>query len=237
MSVRLNFKPSDSVSPNQQKHPINSRTIIFLPTNQPHQNPQNEKICAFWVMILKYRRINPRDIKITIVLLVYMPILGAIGLMVKSDLIIDIAMTIPLLFSIIFMLRYNWFFVLRYIVWVPRNIRSIVSPHGYHDEDQYEYRAFLELKLAVALLFYMPILGIIGIPMLNYEAMQFVGFTMFILGWAGSLYFGIGVMCKFHGYFLYLHTRCIPDTIVSSIRRYNARRQHDHELPTRRMPI
>ena len=86
-------------------------------------------------MILKYRRINPRDIKITIVLLVYMPILGAVGLMVKSDLIIDIAMTIPLLFSIIFMLRYNYLFVIRYIVWIPRNIRSIVFPRECHEMD------------------------------------------------------------------------------------------------------
>ena len=190
-------------------------------------------------MILKNRRIKTRDIKITIVLLVYMPVLGAIGLLTRSDMIMDISMTIPLLFSIIFMLRYNYLFVIRYIVWVPRNIRSIVFPRKCHDLDQYEYRAVLPLKLSVALLFYMPILGIIGMPMLDYEAMQFVGFTMCILGWAGSLYFGIGVMCKYNGYFLYLHTRCIPETIVSSIRsyRYRAKRQCRNELLTKRSPI
>ena len=191
-------------------------------------------------MILKYRRINPRDIKITIVLLVYMPILGAVGLMVKSDLIIDIAMTIPLLFSIIFMLRYNYLFVIRYIVWIPRNIRSIVFPRECHEMDQYEYRAFLELKLAVALLFYMSILGIIGIAMLNgHETMQFVGGSIALIGYFVPLYFGIGVMYKYRGYFLYLHTRCIPDTIVSSIRsyRYRARRQRRNELPAKRTPI
>ena len=34
-SVRQNFKPSDRVSPNQQRHPTNSRTIVFFFTSQP----------------------------------------------------------------------------------------------------------------------------------------------------------------------------------------------------------
>ena len=176
-----------------------------------------------------------------IMLLVYMPTLGAGGLAVASPMIVGISMAIPLLFSIMVMLKYNWFFVFTHIEWLPRKIHMIVLSRGDHAvRDQHTPRYDWDLKATIALLFYMPILGMIGfsIMLMNGSVTTLVvGGSIALLSWLVPAVYGMSMMLEYCRYFLYLHTRCIPDTIVSSIRRYNARRQHDHELPTRRMPI
>ena len=114
-------------------------------------------------MISKNLHINLRDIVIAILLLVYMPILGASAIISATPLIAGISMAIPLLFSIIFMLKYNWIFVFTHIEWLPRKIHMIVSSRGVHVvRDQYASRHDA-IKASVALLFYMPIMGMIGI--------------------------------------------------------------------------
>ena len=61
---------------------MNFRTIVFF-TN-PNQNPQNEKIRVFWVMILKNLPIKQRDVGMAILLLVYMPTLGVVAIVSRN---------------------------------------------------------------------------------------------------------------------------------------------------------
>ena len=236
-SVRLNFKPSDeSAQPTKTSNELQNHCFF---TN-PNQNPQNEKIRVFWVMILKNLPINPRDVGMAILLLVYMPTLGAGAIVVASPLIAGISMAIPLLFSITFMLKYNWFFVCTHIEWLPRKIHMIVSSRGVHAvRDQYASRHDA-LKASVALLFYMPIMGMIGIGIVmigDNIVTAIVGGSIALISWFVTVTYGMSMMLDYRRYFLYLHTRCIPETIASSIRKYNARRQYRNELLTKRTPI
>ena len=111
-------------------------------------------------MTLKNIPINPRDDIMAILLLVYMPIFGASAILNGTPLIAYTSMAIALLFSIMFMLKYNWFFVSTHVEWLPRKIHMIVLSRGVHAvRDQYASRQDWNLKASVALLFYMPIMG------------------------------------------------------------------------------
>ena len=192
-------------------------------------------------MTLKNIPINPRDDIMAILLLVYMPIFGASAILSGTPLIAGISMAIALLFSIMFMLKYNWFFVSTHVEWLPRKIHMIVLSRGVHAvRDQYASRQDWNLKASVALLFYMPIMGMIGIGITlignNIVTTIIGGSIAFISGLVPAAY-GMSMMLDYHRYFLYLHTRCVPETIVSSIRRYKARRQYRNELLTKRTPI
>ena len=187
--------------------------------------------------------LSRRDIETAIMLLVYMPILGASSILSGTPLIAYISMTIVLLFSIMYMLKYNWFFVCTHVEWLLRKIHMIVSSRGVHDvRDQYASRQDWNLKALVALLFYMPIMGMIGIGIIligNNIVAAIIGGSIALISWLLPAAYGMSMMLDYRRYFLYLHTRCIPDTIVSSIRsyRYRAKRQCRNELLTKRSPI
>ena len=194
-------------------------------------------------MILKNLPINPRDDVMAILLLVYMPIFGAGAIVFTSPLIAGISMAIPLLFSIMFMLKYNWIFVFTHIDWLSRKIHMIVLSRGVHAiRDQHTPRYDWGLKASVALLFYMPMMGMIGfgIVMIGDNIVTtIVGGSMAFISWIFPAAYGVSMMLEYRRYFLYLHTRYIPDTIVSSIRsyRYKAKKQCRNELLTKRSPI
>ena len=194
-------------------------------------------------MISKNLHINLRDIVTAILLSVYMPLLGAGAIISTTPLIAYISMAIALLFSIMFMLKYKWFFVFTHIEWLPRKIHMIVLSRGVHAvRDQHTPRQDWDLKASVALLFYMPIMGMIGIGIVlmgNNTVTAIVGGSIALISWFVPAAYGMSMMLEFRRYFLYLHTRCIPDTVVSSIRsyRYRARRQRRNELPAKRTPI
>ena len=240
ISVRLNFKPSDaSAQPTKTSNELQNHYFF---TN-PNQNPQNEKIRVFWVMILKNLPIKQKDVGMAILLLVYMPTLGVVAIVAASPLIAGISMAIPLLFSIMFMLKYNWIFVFTHIDWLSRKIHMIVLSRGVHAiRDQYTPGQAWDIKESVALLFYMPIMGMIGIGIVlmgNNIVTTIIGGTIALISWIFPAVYGMAMMLEYRRYFLYLHTRCIPDAIVSSIRsyRYRAKRQRRNELLTKRSPI
>ena len=237
ISVRLNFKPSDgSAQPTKTSNELQNHCFF---TN-PNQNPQNEKIRVFWVMNSKNLPLSLRDIVTAILLLVYMPIFGASAILSGTPLIAGISMAIALLFSIMFMLKYNWFFVRTHVEWLPRKIHMIVLSRGVHAvRDQYASRHDA-LKASVALLFYMPIMGMIGIGIVmigDNIVTAIVGGSIALISWFVTVAYGMTMMLDYPRYFLYLHTRCVPETIASSIRKYNARRQYRNELLTKRTPI
>ena len=194
-------------------------------------------------MILKNIPIKQRNVGMAILLLVYMPTLGSGAIVFASPLIAYISMAIALLFSIMFMLKYNWFFVCTHVEWLLRKIHIIVSPRGVHDvRDQYASRQDWNLKASVALLFYMPIMGMIGIGIIligNNIVAAIIGGSIALISWLVPAAYGMSMMLDYRRYFLYLHTRCIPDTIVSSIRscRHSAKRQCRNEFLIKRTPI
>ena len=213
--------------------------FFYKPTN-PTKIPQNEKIRVFWVMNSKYLPISLRDIVTAILLLVYMPIFGASAILSGTPLIAGISMAIALLFSIMFMLKYKWFFVCTHVEWLPRKIHMIVSSRGVHAvRDQYAHRHDA-LTASVPLLFYMPIMGMIGIGIVmmgnNIVTTIIGGSIAFVSGFVPVAY-GMTMMLDYPRYFLYLHTRCVPYTIASSIRQCKARRQYRNALLTKRTPI
>ena len=104
-----------------------------------------------------------RDIVTAILLLVYMPIFGASAILSGTPLIAGISMAIALLFSIMIMLKYNWFFVCTHVEWLPRKIHMIVLSRGVHAVREQYAPKHDALSASVPLLFYMPIMGMIGI--------------------------------------------------------------------------
>ena len=184
-------------------------------------------------MIFKYFPYSPRDAEASIVLLVYMPILGAIGLITRSDLIVGISIAIPLLFGTVFMLQEKRLLAIP-LIWVPRKmLNTVINIYG--------NRNWVILDLPVTLLFYMPILGIVGIGIMmlsgNVTMASWIGSSITVFSWLGSLIFGISMMLRIHRYFLYMHTKGIPCTISSWIGKYKARIQRRNELLTKRTPI
>ena len=184
-------------------------------------------------MIFKYFPFSPRDTEVSIVLLVYMPILGAIGLIARSDLIVGISIAVALLYGTVFMLQEKRLLAIP-LIWVPRKmLNTVINIYG--------NRNWVILDLPVTLLFYMPILGIVGIGIMmlsgNATMASWIGSSITVFSWLGSLIFGISMMLRIHRYFLYMHTQGIPSTISSWIGKYKARRQRRNELLTKRSPI
>ena len=186
-------------------------------------------------MIFKYFPHSPRDIEASIVLLVYMPILGAIGLIARSDLIVGISIAVALLYGTMFVLQNSRLLAIP-LIWVPRKML------GDHTAiNQYGGRDWVIYDLPITLLFYMPILGIVGIGIMmlsgNATMASWIGSSITVFSWLGSLVFGISMMLRLPRYFMYLHTKGIPHTISSWIGKYKARRQRRNELPAKRTPI
>ena len=127
-----------------------------------------------------------RDIVTAILLLIYMPIFGASAILSGTPLIAGISMAIALLFSMMIMLKYNWFFVCTHIEWLPRKIHRIVSPRGVHAiREQYAPRHYA-LAASVPLLFYMPIMGMIGIGIVmmgNSFVTTIIGGSIALISW------------------------------------------------------
>ena len=128
-----------------------------------------------------------RDIVTAILLLVYMPIFGASAILSGTPLIAGISMAIALLFSIMYMLKYNWFFVCTHVEWLPRKIHMIVLSRGVHAvRDQHASRQDWNLDASVVLLFYMPIMGMIGIGIVlmgNSFVTAIVGGSIALISW------------------------------------------------------
>ena len=113
---------------------------------------------------------------------------------------------------------------------------------GYHTAiNQHGNRNWVIYDLPIALLFYMPILGIVGIGIMmlsgNVTMASWTGSSITVFSWLGSLIFSISMMLRLPRYFMYLHTKGIPHTIASWIGKYKARRQYRNELLTKRSPI
>ena len=86
-----------------------------------------------------------------------------------------------------FMLKYNWIFVFTHVEWLPRKIHMIVSSRGVHAvRDQYAPRHAWAIKASVALLFYMPIMGMIGIGIVlmgNNIVTTIIGGSIALISW------------------------------------------------------